>query len=219
MIGEFDFHTSTRYALDPDHMCRGGMVVWRCAGWYPELVSHLFAICTPYAAPTKKYTSTEDMVNGPVPQFGYQLHLASGEVEPRIADEKNVRQFLNGMYGGRGPKGEVMFSPNKGILFENLPKVGKTKLMSDRVRTHAWVTSIELLNFRILTPRKRKWTGMSKSTLVMEYMAPVSCAPVISGSEVTDSGCSELVSHAKGELGGRVAVRFECRLWPFEVTF
>ncbi|TID15168.1 Alpha/Beta hydrolase protein [Venturia nashicola] len=110
----------------------GGMVVWRCAGWHPGLISHLFAICTPYAPPSKEYIPTEDLVNGPVPQFGYQLHLASGEVEPRINDENRIRQFLNGMYGGRGPKAEVIFSPQKGVLFENLPKVGKSPLMSDR---------------------------------------------------------------------------------------
>jgi soluble epoxide hydrolase/lipid-phosphate phosphatase len=133
MIGELTSSTSMESVPNPNFSRRGGMVVWRCAGWHPELVSHLFAICTSYAAPTKKYISTEELVNGPVPQFGYQLHLASGEVEPRISDEKGIRQFLNGMYGGRGPKGEVMFSPSKGVLFDNLPKIGKTKLMTDRV--------------------------------------------------------------------------------------
>lgn len=148
------------------------MVVWRCAGWHPELVSHLFAICTPYAAPTKNYISTEDMVNGPVPQFGYQLHLASGEVEPRINDENGIRQFLNGMYGGRGLKGEVMFSPNKGILFDNLPKVGKTRLMSDRVRIYSQLPRGFAL-FSYADARKRKWTGMSRSIPGMVYMAHV----------------------------------------------
>lgn len=118
-------------------MSRGGTVVWRCAAWHPDLVSHLFAVCTPYAPPTKDYISTEDLANGPVPQFGYQLHLASGEVEPRINDENGIRQFLNGMYGGRGPNREVMFSPESGVLFNNLSKVGKTSLMSDRVRIYA----------------------------------------------------------------------------------
>jgi len=36
------------------------------------------------------------------------------------------------MYGARGPNGETTFSPEKGILFENLPKVGTTKLMSKK---------------------------------------------------------------------------------------
>lgn len=38
----------------------------------------------------------------------------------------------NGLqFGGRGPAKETTFSPDKGILFENLPKVGKTPLLSD----------------------------------------------------------------------------------------
>jgi len=72
------------------------------------------------------------LVNGPVPQFGYQLHLASGEVELNVSSKEQIRQFLNGMYGGRGPKGETTFTPEKGILFENLSKVGKTPLMSKK---------------------------------------------------------------------------------------
>src|ERR1700753_498213 len=103
---------------------RGGMVIWRTVLWHPELVSHVFSICTPYDTPKKEYLSTEALVNGPVPQFGYQLHLASGEVEKRINSRDDIRQFIKGMFGGRGPNGEVIFSPTKAILFENLPKVG-----------------------------------------------------------------------------------------------
>jgi len=72
-------------------------------------------------------------VNGPVPQFGYQLHLASGEVEKHINSKESIRQFLHGMYGARGPKGETTFIPEKGVIFENLPKTGKSRLMSDKV--------------------------------------------------------------------------------------
>ena len=43
---------------------------------YPNLVTHVFSICTPYSAPSEKYFSTEDLVKGPIPQFAYQLHLA-----------------------------------------------------------------------------------------------------------------------------------------------
>ena len=74
------------------------------------------------------------LVKGPVPQFGYQLHLASGEVEKRLTTKKDMVQLLHGMYGGRGPNGEAMFNPEKGILFDNLPKIGKSKLISDKVR-------------------------------------------------------------------------------------
>jgi len=67
-----------------------------------------------------------------VPQFGYQLHLASPEVEAAIQTKEQMRQFLNGMYGGKGPKGQVIFDPEKGVLFENLPKVGKSRLFTDK---------------------------------------------------------------------------------------
>jgi soluble epoxide hydrolase/lipid-phosphate phosphatase len=111
----------------------GGFVVWRTAQWYPELVTHVFSICTPYNAPSEKYYSTEDLVKGPVPQFAYQLHLASGEVEKVIKDEETIRQFLKGMYGARGPNGELAFHPAKGVLAENLGKLGEGKLLDGKV--------------------------------------------------------------------------------------
>lgn len=69
-----------------------------------------------------------------MPQFAYQLHLASGEVEKVIKDEETIRQFLKGMYGARGPNGEVMFHPGKGVLAENLGKLGEGKLLDGKVR-------------------------------------------------------------------------------------
>lgn len=116
------------------NMNRGGMVIWRTVLWHPDLVSHVFSVCTPYTAPSKTYVSTETLVKGPAPQFGYQLQLASGEVEPKISSREDIRQFLRGMYGGRGPNGEVVFSPQKGVLFENIPKVGPSPIISDKVR-------------------------------------------------------------------------------------
>jgi soluble epoxide hydrolase / lipid-phosphate phosphatase len=112
---------------------RGGMVIWRTVLWHPALVSHVFSVCTPYDAPKKQFISTEALVEGPAPQFGYQLHLASGEVEKKIQSRDDIRQFLKGMYGGRGPNREVIFDPQKGILFENLHKVGNTRLLSEKV--------------------------------------------------------------------------------------
>ncbi|KAF2834398.1 epoxide hydrolase [Patellaria atrata CBS 101060] len=110
----------------------GGAVVWRAAMWHPELITHVFSVCTPFAPVHKQYISTEDMVKGPLPQFGYQLHLASPEVEGKITTKEEIRQFLNGMYGGKGASGELMFDPTKGIIFENLLKVGKSKLLTER---------------------------------------------------------------------------------------
>jgi pimeloyl-ACP methyl ester carboxylesterase len=110
----------------------GGFVVWRAAQWYPDLVSHVFSVCTPYTAPHDKYMSTEDLANGPLPQFAYQIHLASGEVEKIVKDEQSIRQFLRGMYGAKGPKGEIAFDPEKGVLGENLPSIGESKVLNGK---------------------------------------------------------------------------------------
>jgi hypothetical protein len=61
------------------------------------------------------------------------LHLASGEVEKTVNDEKSIRQFLKGMYGGKGPDGEIVFEPEKGVLLENLEKVGDNRLLNGEV--------------------------------------------------------------------------------------
>jgi hypothetical protein len=113
---------------------RGGFVVWRAAQWYPDLVSHVFSVCTPYTAPHEKYYSTEDLVKGQLPQFAYQLHLASGEVEKSVKDEQSIRQFLKGLYGARGSNGELAFDPEKGVLAENLPFIGESRILHGKVR-------------------------------------------------------------------------------------
>ena len=112
---------------------RGGFVVWRAAQWYPDLVSHVFSVCTPYTAPHREYFSTEDLVKGQLPQFAYQLHLASGEVEKSVKDEQSIKQFLKGMYGARGPNGELAFDPEKGVLAENLPVIGESRILNGKV--------------------------------------------------------------------------------------
>jgi len=65
-----------------------------------------------------------------VPNFKYQLQLAGPEVQANIVGKEKLRQFLNGIYGGIGPKGELPFTTATGVLFENLDKVGPTPLLS-----------------------------------------------------------------------------------------
>ncbi|KAF1925722.1 alpha/beta-hydrolase [Didymella exigua CBS 183.55] len=114
----------------------GGVVVWRTALWYPDLVSHVFSVCTPYTAPNKQFFSIEQLVKGPLPQFAYQLHLASGEVEKSVYDETTIRQFLKGIYGATGPNGEPAFEPYRGVIKENLAKVGESKILNGEVLDH-----------------------------------------------------------------------------------
>jgi soluble epoxide hydrolase/lipid-phosphate phosphatase len=107
--------------------------IWRTVLWYPELVSHVFSVCTAYSPPFKRFISTEQLVEGPAPFFGYQIHLASGEVEKRIQSRHDIRQFIKGMFGGRGPNKELIFDPFKGIVFEHLSKVGDSPLLTEKV--------------------------------------------------------------------------------------
>lgn len=108
----------------------GGAVVYRVALWYPELISGVFAVCTPYMPPSLKKTDLETMVKTVLPNFAYQLHLASGEVEQHITTKEQIRQFLNALYGGRGSNGEVGFDVRKGPIYENLPSLGPSPLLS-----------------------------------------------------------------------------------------
>ena len=112
---------------------RGGAIVYRVALWYPEFVTHLFAVCTPYLAPSKDLPPLEELVKTKLPNFGYQLQLASGDVEKVITSRDQLRQFLNALYGGRGPNGEVGFTVQEGLLVQNLAKLGPSPFISEKV--------------------------------------------------------------------------------------
>ncbi|KAI9877118.1 MAG: hypothetical protein M1830_004742 [Pleopsidium flavum] len=110
----------------------GGAIVYRVALWYPDFVTHLFSVCTPYWVPSKDYKPLEELVKTRLPNFKYQLQLASGEIEKAISSREQIKQFLNGLYGGRGPNGEVGFIPEQGVLLQNLPKLKPTRLLGEK---------------------------------------------------------------------------------------
>ena len=112
---------------------RGGAVVWRTAQWKPDLVSAAFVICTPFAKQHDQYIPIEMLVKGPLPQFGYQLQFAGSELETVIKSKSDMRNLLNGIYGGKGMNGEVALNPTKGVVFENLDKLQMTPLLSEEV--------------------------------------------------------------------------------------
>ena len=91
------------------------------------------ALIAPYTPPQKTFLSTAQLAAGPLPQFQYQIHLASGDVEKSVHDETTIRQFLKGVYGARGPNGEVVFDPEKGVLVENLGKMGESRILNGEV--------------------------------------------------------------------------------------
>ena len=132
MTGEFcHCQSPTRRILI---LPRGGAIVYRVALWYPDFVTHLFSVCTPYSAPSQDFKPLEELVKTKLPNFTYQLQLGSGEIEMHISSKEQIKQFLNALYGGRGPNGEVGFIPAQGVLLENLPKLNPTPLLSEKVR-------------------------------------------------------------------------------------
>ena len=117
-----------RFSLKPP---RGGAIVYRAGQYHPKLITHIFSICTPYFPPSPVYEPLHLLVNKRLPNFRYQEHFASGELEEALQSRTEIKQFLNGMYGARGPKGEGAFDAAKGIFLENLPKLGMTRLLSE----------------------------------------------------------------------------------------
>jgi len=82
---------------------------------------------------TDKYVPTEELVNGPVPQFGYQLQLAGSEVEANVQTRERIKQFFKGIYGGKDDGGRALFSPQKGVDFDVIDKVGMPALLNQQV--------------------------------------------------------------------------------------
>jgi soluble epoxide hydrolase/lipid-phosphate phosphatase len=103
----------------------GGAVVYRIAMRYPDLVSAVFSVCTPYFPPRDTFVDMTVASN-----FKYQLHLRGPEVEAQIVGEEKIREFLNVMYGGRGPNGENGFTTSEGCNFAVLPIALPTPLLS-----------------------------------------------------------------------------------------
>ncbi|KAG5980811.1 hypothetical protein E4U55_003590 [Claviceps digitariae] len=109
----------------------GGAVVWRVALWHPGLIKAVFSVCTPFQAPSTRWMSLEEhLAAGRFAHFRYQLQLAGRDVEARLQTAEQVRRFLQGAYGGRGPGGEAGFTVSEGVRFEQLPRLGSPPSLS-----------------------------------------------------------------------------------------
>lgn len=54
-------------------------------------------------------------------------------MEKTVKDEQSIRQFLKGLFGAKGPNGELAFDPVKGVLVDNLPLIGESRILSGKV--------------------------------------------------------------------------------------
>lgn len=96
----------------------GGAIAWRLAVLNPKLYKAVMVICTPYNPPVPRYDTLQERVDTVLPNFGYQLHFASGEIEAACNSRQGIRQFLINTYGGRTPSNEIAFSAEKGLDLE-----------------------------------------------------------------------------------------------------
>jgi soluble epoxide hydrolase/lipid-phosphate phosphatase len=109
----------------------GGMIVWKVASWYPELIKGVFSVCTPYVQPRETFIPLEKLIEmGHLLNFRYQLQFKGPDVESRLQGEEKIRQFLNALYGGRTPDGQLGFSTKEGVFFDKLPELTHSPLVS-----------------------------------------------------------------------------------------
>ncbi|KAF6820988.1 hypothetical protein CSOJ01_00423 [Colletotrichum sojae] len=110
----------------------GGALVWRVALWHPSLIKGVFSVCTPYNSPTTYWFDLADLIAaGKFHNFKYQLQLRGEEVPERLTKPEDIRQFLQGIYGGHGQNGELVFNTDQGVIWENIGKIGPTPLLDD----------------------------------------------------------------------------------------
>ena len=107
----------------------GGAIVYRIALYYPDLVFAVFSVCTPYFPPNPNYEPLGITVQKRLPNFGYQMQFASGEVEKKVQSEADIRTFLNALYGGAGQNRETGWDAEQGVLFSNLALLHPTPLL------------------------------------------------------------------------------------------
>lgn len=114
----------------------GGAIVYRVSQFKPQLVHAVFSICTPYEMPRPVYTPLRQLVAKQIPNFAYQIHFVSGEIEEHVQSKTEIRNFLNSLYGARsvtadGSRGQSAFDANGRVKLELLPKMGQSSLLNE----------------------------------------------------------------------------------------
>ncbi|GAB1211004.1 hypothetical protein ATERTT37_000114 [Aspergillus terreus] len=108
----------------------GAFLAYRVALWHPDLVTHVFTVCVPYAPPIKTYMPIEEMVAKITPHFGYQVQFIRGELE-RLRSKEEMKLFLSTLYGGRTADGEFAFDVHDGVLVDKMMRVQPSRLLSE----------------------------------------------------------------------------------------
>lgn len=144
------------------------MIVSRVYLYHPALVRAIFTLGTPYLPPSPHWQDFDEMILEK-PTFEYQRHFGSSEFEDYFKSNKEVREFFNATFGGRGPNGELGFS-TKGPLVDNWRILHEGTVLSKKVRKTTSKIFIDLLKVF----GRRKSSIMSISILAVAFMVRVS---------------------------------------------
>ncbi|KAI1816807.1 alpha/beta-hydrolase [Poronia punctata] len=111
----------------------GGIFVWRFTQYYPELVRGVFSVCVPFSSPLSATIDLPTLVEK-MPNFRYQLQLASGKAEEIVGKSpERLRKFINAIYGGKTPDGKGAFTTDEGVVEANIDNIGQSPLMSEEM--------------------------------------------------------------------------------------
>ncbi|TKA29888.1 hypothetical protein B0A50_03252 [Salinomyces thailandicus] len=221
----------------------GGAVAYRTAQYYPQLITHLFSLATPYPHVTRSYRSLDQVVGESLPNLGYQRQWGSEErvLEKCIGrDEGRLRKFLGAVYGGRGKGGRPLMSVSEGLdlaVLKGEEEVGGSGILDDEELTHYthtfasqplegpcnWYRTRHLNHLDDQTlPSSTRNTILQPTLFVQALKDPVLRPKMSEGMETV---CPRLrraeveAGHWVAWEGGGVAVNGILRAWFEEVVF
>lgn len=113
------------------------MIAYRFALEFPSFVTHLLTFAVPYLAVPETFIPTDAFVEM-IPTIRYQVQFGSEEgiIESWTKDKRGVRNFLNAMFFGRSPDGELAMTPAEGYNAELAPALRRSELVSEDELEH-----------------------------------------------------------------------------------
>ena len=108
------------------------MIAYHFALEFPYFVTHLFTLAVPYISVTDTLIPMDIFVQL-IPTIRYQVQFGSEEglIESYTKDKTGIRNYLNAMYFGRSPKGELAMTPVEGYNAELAPILERSPLVSE----------------------------------------------------------------------------------------
>ena len=139
-------------------------------------------MCVPYSSPKKEYLSLEEIAQTVMPNFGYQIQFASGEIEKVVQSKEEIKQFLTALLGGRTPEKQNGFEAEKGVILDRLMRLRHSRLLSEEVsllvlwKKCIWSYGLTFYFFFFLS---RNWSTMGRSIRGTGFMRRVGLTFVV----------------------------------------